>query len=405
MISKKLIVLLSSAVAGVSLVGATFAAWAVTDNAGALGIKISPNIIQGESAAYKTMVLEWGDTTQFQNISSLKLGTPQYAYLEVKSTVTIPQGESNSISGGNLSLQLTNIGAYTDETYHLVDNLVVKVYKNRSEEAPYVYSNEITELALGNDTKSASLDIETPVNGSVQKLYFEVAIADGVTTVNYNKMINDIVYLNVNWDRPSDIHNDDLVTVRRVYCKTSYSNPYAYVFKNGSDPMVQNKDFPGEAMTVYDPAEGIYYYDYDTSKGYTHIIFAESDQSAQTADIALDGDKVYYNGSAWVTNVPAITSYDYYLVGDMNSWSPTALKMTKSGDNYVAEFTVPANTTYSYKVFNGVSTYYGYTSTEDGPQTNCSWENNTESAQTVVVTFNPAHSLTGNAYITNALKS
>ena len=62
----KIALIVAPILAGLGLVGATLAAWAVTDNANPLGIKITPQ--ENSHGDYSTVVLEWGETTTFSDL-------------------------------------------------------------------------------------------------------------------------------------------------------------------------------------------------------------------------------------------------------------------------------------------------------------------------------------------------
>ena len=389
---KKLLSIMIPVIAGVGLVGATFAAWAVTDNANPLGIKISPTTISGETTDYSTMTLSWGDTTNFVKVENLERATKTYRTIEVKSAVT--HAGSDTQLGGNLSVTLEDrTASHVAGAPKLIDNIVVKVYSGRTgagtQESPYVYTP--LELTLGGNTLSGAKDIETPANGNAKTIYFEFEIPDSVSAVQYNQMASDVIYLGIDWNKPSDV---TAAHVQNIYFKkpAGYSGvPYAYAYEQGSDPINQNHAWPGVAMTQYN---GSYYVISIDMDEYDHIIFSDNGAN-QTADLTIPTmgtTTPYYTGETWAA-LPheAEVETEYYLAGTFNSWNTTDsnYKMTKGSTTYTFDLNIPANTKVEYKVVGTDGVWYQYTST-DGGALNCDWNNDTGSAITVRVTFNPA---------------
>ena len=393
---KKLLVLLSSVIAGVGLVGATFAAWAVTDNADPLGIKISPSGISETTDGYSTMVLEWGDKTHFTNISGLTLDTPQEVTLGVKSTVVAITGDTQT--GGNLSIRLEDYTtSHVEGAPKLIDNIEVTVSRMVS-----TVKTPIAGLALGGTTLTANANIPTPVNGDAETLYFTVQIADGVSSAQYNQMQSDVVYLLVDWNKPTGITEVSTTTVffKADAEKLGGGTPRAYAYKEGTSSLAKNADWPGAVMTSYNSENHIYSIDLEVNK-FENIIFSYGDGGLnQTADLAIPAPTAgtpLYNGTTWVANSYSQDDSEpvYYLVGNITGWATQeAYKLTSP---YSIEVTVPeGGLVYKVKEVKS-NTWYSYSST-DGDAANCSWDN---AGDTIIITFNPA----GPTYITNAKKA
>lgn len=104
-----------------------------------------------------------------------------------------------------------------------------------------------------------------------------------------------------------------LIGGKRQYFVQAYTDwgtdLYYYMFGEGN---VENKNWPGEQMHLYNADNNIYYFDYMPSAGYTTVIFnngthENSDYNRQTA------------------NMPVSSEYNYYLQQDANAFPhPTA---------------------------------------------------------------------------------
>ena len=70
---KQSVIVLSSIIASVLLVGATFAAYAVTDNADPFGINVTPGTVE-EDTTTKYVTLKWGESTSLNTIENAKAG-------------------------------------------------------------------------------------------------------------------------------------------------------------------------------------------------------------------------------------------------------------------------------------------------------------------------------------------
>lgn len=391
---KKLLVLLSSVVAGVGLVGATFAAWAITDNADPLGIKISPSAVSESTDGYSTMVLSWGDKTQFTNIAGLALDETKVVSLEVASKVTAI--DSDHETGGNLVIRLND---YTESHVQgapkLVDNLEVKAYKFVDNVKTY-----IDGLVLGGETKEANANIATPVDGSALRIYFEVSIANTVTAPQYSQMQNDVVYLFADWNKPTGITEVTTTTVffKAAEAKLGAGTPHVYAYKETSTGINKNAEWPGVEMSIYNTENKVYSIALEAEK-FDHVIFSYGASGLdQTADLELDATKPLYDAVAkeWKQNTyqKDVQEPVYYLVGNVNEWDTVnEYKLHDEGNGtYTFQIEVPEGGL-EYKIKDKTNnTWYSYTST-DGNAQNCSWDT---AGDTINITFNPA----GQTYVT-----
>lgn len=404
---KKLLSILIPVVAGVGLVGATFAAWAVTDNANPLGIKISPTTISGDTTDYSTMVLSWGDTTNFVKVENLQKGVKTYRSIQVQSEVE--HSGNDTAVGGNLSAYIEDRSTHLAGAPKLIENIVVKVYADKDNSGtPNEFDSGDTLLFTLDGTASTPVltgaaDVETDTEGDPKTIFFEIEVPSTVTAIAYNQMASDVIYLGIDWNKPSSV---TAAHVQNIYFKkpAGYNGvPYAYAYEEGSDPINHNHTWPGVAMTQYN---GSYYVISVDMDEYDHIIFSDNGAN-QTADLTIPAMGTltpYYTGTgtSW-TALPsdAEVETEYYLAGTFNNWATqdSSYKLTKvSATQYTYALNIPAHSSVEYKVVGTDGVWYSYSSTDAGA-VNCDWNNNNgESAVTVNITFNPS----GSTYVTQA---
>ena len=118
---KKLLALVAL-LAGSAIVGTTFAAWAVTDNADPFGIKISPGSIASDTTEFVT--LSYGERT-YGNVENLAIGETQLA---AKVNVIADTSEGHSYTG-HFDLELTQETVKEEGKKLLRDYLTVDVYR------------------------------------------------------------------------------------------------------------------------------------------------------------------------------------------------------------------------------------------------------------------------------------
>ncbi len=103
-------------------------------------------------------------------------------------------------------------------------------------------------------------------------------------------------------------------TSRTVYFYDAYSwhtsgTVYAYAWESSTS---YNEAYPGDKMNAVDGYSGWYSIDIDNK--YTSVIFNANNDSKKTADLTIDENNLYYNGSSWVSGFEQ-TIYFYNVSG------------------------------------------------------------------------------------------
>ena len=355
--------------AGCALIGATLAAWAVTDNANPLGIKITPK--ENEHGDYSTMVLEWGETNTFTDLSGFQLGeaNAKASKIQVKSTVTTTTG----ISGGNLVLKVedrTSRGQ-GDTKEKLISHLHVEAYSSRTgegtTESPYVYDGKIVEVNPSSTDHTANANFVTPVEGTATDVFFKIFIDnEGDAALKFEEMKNDIVYFTVDWNRPTSITDGDLVTSNTIYYKDTTNTDLAVWAWNSTSGDTNATEWPGVRMVKMSGVTGGYW-SYELPAQYDRLIFSWGDHgdSAKTDTINTPANLAltpYWNGSAWV-EAPEFVEVDYHCIGTHNSWTKDATnKLTKvDANNYTIDITTTVANSELKIMANDGMTYWGET--------------------------------------------
>lgn len=336
---KKLGFIIAPIIAGIALVGATLAAWAVTDNADPIGIKITPK--ENEVGDDSTMVLEWGDTSLFTDLSGFEIGADKAkaSKIQVKSTVIT----ETDITGGNLVLKVEDRTDRTGETgtpAKLIDHLVVEAYATRTgDAAPYTYDNKIVEVTPSTSGHTANADFATPVDGTATDVFFKIYISNDpeITSLQFQEMKDDIVYFSVDWNKPSTV--TEVVTSKTVYFSKDSTDLKVYAWSSTSQKT--NADWPGVAMT---PVSGVTgnYWSYALNDNFDRLIFTwgSHTDSEKTADIKTTGlsstnalwDPTASSGAgAWV-KTPDFKQLTYSCIGTHNNWTASLGAMTDNGD-------------------------------------------------------------------------
>ena len=342
---KKSLFLLGSAFAAAMLVGGTFAAWAVNDDADPFSVQITPGTLEVDTT--KSVTLEWGEKG-LVNIEGLTVGEEKGPYvLGLKASTS-----DGSAFKGNLSATM-----HTTETGEtkLIDYLHVKVYEHDDKSGEVLM--EIPD-ALSNYTVNKDI---TVTSGVEKKVYFFITL-DHESSAVYDTIKNQVVTLTVDWNKGSDIE-ETTATVAPVYFNNtaSWEHVYAHAW-NGTGSTA----WPGVEMTATAKA-GIFTVNLDTA--YDHILF-HNGSGTQTADLELGAVNRYWDGDSWEAT-PDLSEVVYHLVGTINEWTPAgdATKMQKleaaeqGGFMYKKEIiTTEANQ--EIKVVSSENTWYAEASTE-----------------------------------------
>ncbi len=314
----KKIFLISSILAALGLVGGTFAAWAVTDNANPFSVNITPGTL--DVGSDKSVTLDWG-TKGLVDIENLEMGQRKGPYeVGLKATTS-----DASAFTGNLSVSLTSTATAATK---LIDYLTVTVYEVSTGEGEAWLT-----VPDGEHNYTINKDLQV-TSGTEKKMYFFVELASGIAPTVYNSIKSDVVTLTVDWNKGSAI--DDIESVTYYFNNPNgWGAPKAYAWKDADGS--SNAEWPGIAMkqekgTIYSVA---------IPTGFDKVIFG--DGTNQTADLTLPGlSTPYYNGSAWAAKPDLSAETVYYLVGTHNGWT------TSSEYQLVAATGTENNETFSY---------------------------------------------------------
>lgn len=301
---------LGAIVAAGLLVGGTFAAWAVTDNANPFSVTITPETL--EVGDNKSVTLDWG-TRGLINIESLSIGEEKGPYaLGLRATTS-----DNSAFVGNLSVAMATEAAGEQK---LINYLHVNVYE--SDAIPH--GEALLTVPDGSANYSVNKDIQV-TSGEEKVVYFFISLDSGISPATYTAIKNDVVTLTVDWNKGSEIEE---ITAATVYYKnvSNWENVYAYAWKAAD--LSSNAEWPGVKMAnakddIFTAAIGV---------GFDKIIFNNGNGGTgnQTDDLDLDIATPYYNGTAWGAAPDLAAEVEYYLVGTFNNWMMgEAYKLTK----------------------------------------------------------------------------
>ncbi len=340
---------LGSVVAAALLVGGTFAAWAVTDNADPFSVTITPEAV--EVGDHKSVTLDWG-TKGLINIESLSIGEEKGPYaLGLKATTS-----DASAFTGSLSVKLETEATGEQK---LIDYLHVNVY----DDAEKTHAALLT-VPDGSANYTVAKDIVV-TSGVEQTVYFFVSLDGGMNPTVYNAIKNDVVTLTVDWNKGSAIEE---VTANTLYFKnnSSWENVYAYAWK--SSDLSSNAEWPGVKMAqakgdIFSAAIGVQF---------DKIIFnnGTGGEGNQTADLDIGAVATpYYNGSEWVAAPDLSAEVSYYLVGTFNEWMISeayklAADESKEGYTFsIKNVDVPANS--ELKIVSSENVWFGENSNEN----------------------------------------
>lgn len=253
---RKSIFLLGTILAGAALVGGTFAAWAVTDNASPFSVNITPGTL--DISDTKSVTLEWG-TKGLVNIENLEMGVERGPYVVgLKATTS-----GDETFTGNLSAVLSTTSTAEDK---LINHLTIDVYQGETKG-----ETKLLSILSGTETgKSANKDIVV-TSGQEYKVSFYITLDGGMTPVAYNLLKDQVVTLTVDWNKGSAI---EVVTSNTLYFDTNLTNigspVYAYAWNSTTGE--SNKAWPGVQMSQV--SGSIYATDIDTT--FNKIIFNDN---------------------------------------------------------------------------------------------------------------------------------
>lgn len=317
---------LLSVVAGAAIVGTTFAAWAVTDNADPFSIKVTPGgSIIDETVA---VTLKYGDTFSATNITGLSAEAPRMA-----AEVGLVAETSGAAYEGKFSLELEDLttGKQTGEA-KLIENLGVKVYSKKDGVIAYDAGTKVVSTDLTGRTEDCYIPVEgeDPYRTSVKYnvtanqqyvVYVVVSLKSGLTPAQLDQINGDHVRITMDWGKGSDADKESST----IYYKATAGHDY-YCYAYGATG--KNHDWPGVKMTVDPEQSDLFSYDLGTQ--FTTVIFndGEGGDGHQTADLAVNdtirSTTPCYDGTNWIAKPAKSTlTKDWYVVGDHNNWTPT----------------------------------------------------------------------------------
>ena len=320
--------LVASLLAGGALVGGTFAAWAVTDNADPFHVQITPGTL--DIGSDKSVTLDWG-TKGLVNIEGLSIGQEMGPYeVGLKATTSDATAFTGSLS---VSLATESVAATK-----LIDYLHVNVYDNNTKAG-----DPILTVPDGSSNYTVAEDIIVS-SGVEKKVYFYISMDAGISPVVYNAIKEDVVTLTVDWNKGSAIQ---VVTAYTYYFNNagSWANVYAYAWKSSDG--ATNAAWPGVKMSqakgaIYSAAIGV---DYDK------VIFNDG-SSNQTADLDLAHATPYWDGDSWEAAPDVSAETEYYLVGTHNEWTTSAGAKLVASAGTIDREDPAADFEYTHKIEN-----------------------------------------------------
>lgn len=328
----KKILTLASLAMGVAIVGATFAAWAVTDNADPFGIKVSPGKVGPDQTQFVT--LSYGSST-FANVDNLEAGVARLAGSVLLKADT---SDGTMFPYAVFDIELKDqSGTKPDGAAKLVDLLNVDVYDVAITKDPVTGAAVIPDGAepIGHipteDGKlKASVPVEIPHETGLP-VYVVVSLDEDTDAKTLEDIAKDVVYLQMDLNKAE---SGDYTTASKLYINQAVGadeSMYIYAWSDKN----KNANWPGVEME-YDAALEMWSYDLKTE--FTNVIFSiekeQGDQKVatwQTVDLLVDHAELAtkpvftpgvtpdaegkYTGSWGKLPDPDIVK-GYYVVGD-----------------------------------------------------------------------------------------
>lgn len=334
----KKILALTSIFAGVALVGATFAAWAVTDNAAAFNVTISPGSISSDTTT-NPVTLSYGQRS-FANVGNIVSGTKRQAASvqltadwEVNNSTPELLEETSTFTG-----QFTvTLNQETDKTTKLIDYLKVYVCNDEPtlgtgtlvSEMP-ASANQKLVLEGNAESKTASLDVTITRDNNVPvpvSLWVVVEYLE-VSSAIVDQLSSQQVTLTMDWGKTGA---GTVTSFDEIYYYGPDTNVNVYAWKADK---TNNGAWPGKDMTLVrdDGTNKLYKYILPNDN-YTGFLLVNDSETKLTAeDVTLAtwrtaGHECWvYENSAWgwgeIPSKPVTLTKDYYLVGSFSNWSP-----------------------------------------------------------------------------------
>ena len=366
---KKSLFLLASLGAGACLIGGTFAAFAVTDNADPFGVKITPQTLE----ITDTAVLEWG-TKGLIDVDGLKAGDEKGPYI-VGLKATTSKGVDYP---GRFYLKLTDQSGKGAEEEKLINYLHVYVFDGDQTgktlaDLSAAEVDPITYVPTEEKEYEADPVVVTVRSGVEHPLSIYVTLDSSALTV-YDDIFEDVVYMEVDWGKgagDTDYEGTELFFKKPA----AWENAFFYAWGDNG----QSAAFPGTAM-VETATDGVYKCTVDTTK-YTKIIFNDGngpDTTVKTEDLTIptavsaSNNCAVYNGSTgkyeWkaIPDDPTEEPVWYAVSDEWGNWSAlgTGAKPFKLNKGSVTEEYVIENVTlakdYEFKVRSAGDVAWGW---------------------------------------------
>jgi len=288
----KKVLLISTIFAASLLVGGTFAAYAVTDKAGARQITIYPE----QTPPAKQVTLEWGDNV----CSDLEDIVPDHIYKPA--TVFLRASEEYT---GQLEINIADDSTNkTNTSTYLKDYLRVYIYEGVNddvEEGHLPTSGLVASSSLGQYEliyDSAHGDTE----GIPYSIYIEFV---DVSMSVFSVIQNDVVSLTIDWNAAADDEPEPgpgptpVTGTNKVYLASNWGQAYMYTYGDNG----QNRDFPGELMNPV----GINEYDqiiYESEVDLENEAFIFSNgEGSQTVNIPINSSVQSDEMLFWTTDI------------------------------------------------------------------------------------------------------
>jgi len=331
---KKLLTLLS-VFAGAAVVGTTFAAWAVTDNADPFGIKVTPGSSIVDDTKFVT--LSYGSQYMAENVTGLTAEKPKVA-----AKVGLLADTAGDAYTGKFTMELEELEE-KETGAKLIDNLTVSLYNEDTHgEIAYNASKEVTTdisemtpdaVVPTSESELVASKTYTVADNTQKIVYVIVSLKSGLSPAVLDQIHNDKVRITMDWGKGSD---DDVEATDVFFNAGAEGTYYAYAW---TDAGAKNAEWPGVAM-VQDSESDKGVYKVSLGCQYTKVIF-NNNNDYQTDDLDLDDDirtdtPCYSKADKeWgVKPGKSAMTKDYYVIGSFNSWTLTddTWAMTQVGE-------------------------------------------------------------------------
>ena len=380
---KKSIFLLVASGLGLALVGSTFAAWAVTDNASPFSIKVSTGTISTDTTT-NYVTLHYGESQNIGNVGELAAETFRKAgVLDLRATTS----NAAAING---QLEMT----VADSTgTGLAAQLVVEVFSGNLEATNGVISSATRTAALSNKisftgTKSAAINT---TSATAHLFTVVVSLKSGITAAELEALQGKVANITFDWNIAD---GTEIATTKTLYATGFGGDVYVYAFKGTK----ANAAWPGVKMESA-TRNGYYTAAVNVSE-FDTVVFnngKSGEQEVKSADLVI---ATTFTGAldlyTYDATTPAIGTYVelvtpvYYLVGNQwGNWTTGsgAVLMTAGTGANAGKWTGSLTTTGNgeFKVYDSANDiWYGEYGSNDGNNVSLG------EAGTYNITFDPA---------------